>query len=88
MAYEPKPGSFSLFKNDKEGNEMRPDYTGNGLDLEGNPVRVSAWIKEGAKGKFMSCKMEVPRSVPEKKQSKPATQGFIAAIDEDDLPFK
>ncbi len=31
MAYEQKPGDFTLFKNDKEGNEKRPDYTGNGL---------------------------------------------------------
>ena len=32
MAYEHKPGSFSLFKNDKGDNEKRPDYTGEGMD--------------------------------------------------------
>jgi hypothetical protein len=52
MAYEPKPGSFTLFKNDKGDNANRPDYRGDGLDLNGNPVEVAAWIKEG---KFMSC---------------------------------
>lgn len=59
MAYEPKPGSFSLFKNDKGDNANRPDYTGDGLDMVGNPIRVSAWIKEGKKGKFMSCKIQL-----------------------------
>lgn len=58
MSYTPQPGSFALFKNDKEGNEKRPDYVGDGLDHNGNPIKVSAWIKQGKKGKFMSCKME------------------------------
>jgi len=55
MAYEQKPGQFVLFKNDKAGNDKRPDYRGDGLDLNGNPIEVAAWIKEGKKGKFMSC---------------------------------
>jgi len=59
MAYEHKPGSFSLFKNDKGDNPKRPDYTGTGADLEGNAIKVSAWIKEGGKGKFMSCNFQL-----------------------------
>jgi hypothetical protein len=58
MAYEPKPGDFTLFKNDKEGNEKRPDYTGNGLGLDGSKIKVSAWIKQGKSGKFMSCRFQ------------------------------
>jgi len=58
MAYEPKPGSFSLFKNDRKEKDTHPDYKGDGMDLSGNPVWISAWIKEGAKGKFMSCSMQ------------------------------
>jgi len=58
MAFEHKPGSFSLFKNDKQGNEKRPDYTGDGMSLDGKHIKVSAWLKDGAKGKFMSCKFE------------------------------
>ena len=61
--YIAKPGTFNLFKNDKEGNENRPDYKGDGADMEGNPVQVSAWLKESAKGtKYMSCKMEPKRA--------------------------
>ena len=58
MAYEPKPGSFSLFKNDKKEKDSHPDYRGDGLDMNGTPVWVSAWIKEGKNGKFMSCSMQ------------------------------
>jgi hypothetical protein len=73
MAYEQKPGDFALFKNDKEGNEKRPDYTGSGLDLSGQRIKISAWIKQGAKGNFMSCRIQpmtrgepAPRSAPRK----------------------
>ena len=62
MAYQPKPGSFSLFKNDKGDNANRPDYTGDGLDLDGKPIRVSAWIKQGKNGKFMSCNIQYKAS--------------------------
>lgn len=73
-----KPGGFSLFKNDQDGNDKRPNYTGDGTDLDGNPIRVSAWIKEGAKGKFMSCKFEYPKDAPKKSGANSAT---------DDVPF-
>ena len=59
MAYEQKPGEFALFKNDKGDNDKRPDYRGDGMDLDGNPIEVAAWIREGAKGKFMSCKIKL-----------------------------
>ena len=59
MAFEHKPGSFTLFRNDKKGVETRPDYAGEGMALDGTPIRVSAWLKEGSKGgKFMSCNMQ------------------------------
>lgn len=55
MPFEHKPGSFSLFKNDKGGNDKRPDYSGEGKDLAGNPIEVAAWLRESGRGKFMSC---------------------------------
>ena len=58
MAYEQKPGDFVLFKNDKGDNPKRPDYRGDGIDLNGNPLEIACWIKEGKKGKFMSCTMK------------------------------
>ena len=49
--------SFVLFKNDKQGNEKAPDYTGKLEDENGKQWRIAAWIKEGQKGKFMSGKI-------------------------------
>jgi hypothetical protein len=83
MAYEHKPGSFSLFKNDKQGNEKRPDYTGEGVSLDGTPIKVSAWLKDGAKGKFMSCKFEHKSEMPPRKLVAKAP----VEPDSDPIPF-
>ena len=81
--YTPQPGSFSLFKNDKGDNEKRPDYTGEGLDVDGNPIKVSAWLRVSAKGtKFMSCRMEAKTET--KAKGKPDTK---QVDDDNDLPF-
>jgi len=46
-----------LFKNDKEGNDKRPDYTGK-INFGGTDYRLSAWIKEGKTAKFMSLSVD------------------------------
>lgn len=46
-----------LFKNDKEGNDKRPDYTGK-INFGGKDYRLSAWIKEGKAAKFMSLSVD------------------------------
>jgi hypothetical protein len=87
LAYEHKPGTFSLFKNDKGDNERRPDYTGEGLSLDGTPIKVSAWLKQGAKGKFMSCQFqEKTRGEPSKQTEKPASKGSFDDLGSD-IPF-
>lgn len=83
MAYVPNPGSFSLFKNDRKEKDSHPDYKGDGIDLNGTPVWVSAWLKEGQKGKFLSCSM----SAKEQRQQQPAQQTKAPAIDDEDIPF-
>ena len=81
MAYEQRPGQFALFKNDKRGNEKAPDYTGDGLDLSGKPIKVAAWLKDGKKGKFMSCNIQAKtRGESERNpQQEPS--------DDDSIPF-
>ena len=79
MAYEPKPGSFSLFKNDKAGVETRPDYTGDGMALDGTLIRISAWLKDGAKGKYMSCNIQ-----PKEAKQERSSQGGDS---DSDIPF-
>ncbi len=56
MEFQHKPGSFSLFRNAKKlPGDRLPDYRGEGKDVDGNAIEVAAWVKDGAKGKFMSC---------------------------------
>lgn len=74
-----------LFKNDKEGNEKRPDYTGF-INVGGQEFWLSAWVRESQKGsKFMSL------SVTEKEQKQKPAQKVQQPVQEpeyeDDIPF-
>lgn len=86
---------FVLFKNDKEGNEKRPDYTGKLTLPGGHVMRMSAWIRDGKNGKFMSGQIEEQRDrksvgdpkeagdrVKEYQKASPTNGGF-----DDPLPF-
>lgn len=42
-----------LFKNDRKEKDSHPDYTGSAT-IDGREFWMSAWIKSGQKGKFMS----------------------------------
>ena len=57
MAFELKDGQGSFFKNDKEGNDKRPDYRGE-FKLDGTFYKISGWIKDGPRGKWMSLSVE------------------------------
>ena len=100
MPYEPKPGSLSLFKNDRKEKDSHPDYRGDGLDLDGRPVWVSAWVKQGAKGKFFSLSLQPKEEKRQERgggnygqasrgredQRRQAHDSFPADLD-DDIPF-
>lgn len=58
--YQEKDGDVSLFINDKEGNDARPDITGYAL-VDGVKMRVSLWAKESGKLRF-SGRIEEPMS--------------------------
>jgi hypothetical protein len=42
-----------LFKNNKKQGEKSPDYKGQ-AEIDGQEYWLSAWVKEGKKGKFLS----------------------------------
>lgn len=58
MAYEQKELTGSTFKNDKQGNESRPDTTGSCL-IEGVKYYMSGWLNNaGTDKQFISWKFK------------------------------
>lgn len=80
---EKRDNSGVLFKNDKKEEPKHPDYKGN-ITVGGKDYWLSAWIKEGKNGKFMSLAMNPkdPRAGDEPKKSSKRIEDM-----EDDLPF-
>lgn len=84
-----------IFKNDRKESANHPDYKGQ-MNIDGVEVWLSAWIKDGAKGKFMSISAtlkDAPKqsqpapsrpAAPQRPQQKAAT-GFDGM--DDDVPF-
>jgi hypothetical protein len=62
MSYD-NTNSGLLAKNDKQGNESRPDYRGS-INVDGREYWLSAWIKQGREGtklagqKYMSLSVK------------------------------
>lgn len=76
----------ALFKNDMEGkSENFPPYGGS-LNIDGTEYWVSAWVKEGQKGKFFSLAIKPKEARQESRApaSKPAPQ---PAFDDSSIPF-
>lgn len=53
MAYEQRDNTGSLFKNERREKDSQPHATGTAL-IDGVEYYVSAWTKEGAKGRWQS----------------------------------
>ena len=62
MAFTHKPGSFTLFVNDRKTADNHPDRTGEGVDLDGRPIWVSGWLKKNEKGTMLSCSFKLKES--------------------------
>jgi len=81
MAYD-NTNSGALFKNDRKTKETHPLYTGT-LNVEGVEYWMSAWLKDGRTGKFMSIALTA-KDVPP--QPKPASAP-VGDDELDDIPF-
>lgn len=85
MAYEPKPGDGSLFKNDKKTADNHPNATGYIIahrDIKaGEKLQLAAWTKDGAKGKFQSLRMSDMRGQTGEKFGPGSSDDF------EDAPF-
>lgn len=87
MADYDNTNTFALFKNDKGDNPKRPDYTGT-INVEGIEFSLSAWIREGKKGKFMSGTVQPKQEARQPAQSQPGSN-LNNDFDEDEssIPF-
>lgn len=74
-----------LFKNDRKEKDTHPDYTGKAM-INGVEMRLSAWIKTGAKGKFMSLAFSLPREKQEPAKAALARETPAGGFD-DEIPF-
>lgn len=74
-----------LFKNDKGGNDKRPDYRGSAT-IDGVDLNVSAWIKRSQKtgDAYMSLSFEPKKDAPKKRAPVMDETPFK---DDADLPF-
>jgi uncharacterized protein (DUF736 family) len=85
-----------LFKNEKEGNDKRPDYRGH-CEIQGFEYVISAWINESSNGaKYMKLKFEPKRSnqadarVPRRLPPSQPQRATVPDIDndfDDAIPF-
>ncbi len=99
MAYETKPGTGSLFRNEKGDNEKAPDYKGKVVTPDGTEFEIAGWMRESQKGvKYMSLSVKEPFK---KQDPTPVTNPVAASVlpptatrpatsptpVQDDLPF-
>lgn len=91
MAFEKKDMSGALFKNDRRTRDTHPEYQGYVL-VNGEEFWLSAWVKDGGKGKFFSLSLQ-PKKKSEEQPAfeasaprKPAMAGGGREMD-DEIPF-
>ena len=82
MSYAQRPESGVLFRNDKKTKDNQPDYQGEAL-IDGKLWKMSAWLKDGKKGKFMSFSFQPPYKGEGKATKTPQAQDDDTA----DIPF-
>lgn len=90
MAYEQKPNSGSLFREENKKSDTHADYSGSAL-IDGVEYWVSGWVNEvksGAKAgkKYLSIKFKPKEQQESGGSSSQQTQQSLP-IDDGDLPF-
>lgn len=86
MAYEKKDMSGTLFKNDKREKDTHPNATGTAI-IDGVEYWVSAWTKDGQKGKFQSLAFK-PKEERKEEIKRDSRQNSYGDVTEDgEIPF-
>lgn len=76
-----------LFKNDRKEEDNHPDYKGS-VNVDGVEFWLSAWIRDGKNGKFMSLSVkpkEVRQQQPQRRAPPPRRHQEQY---DDDIPFR
>jgi hypothetical protein len=80
MAYQHKPGEYTVFKNKNKKTDKDPEYKGSGVELSGQEVWVSSWVnKPDGKEPYLMIKTTPKVQEETKPETKPEVQT--------DLPF-
>ena len=83
--YQQKDNNGTLFKNDRKESDKHPDYKGDAM-INGKPVWISAWVKDGKRGKFMSLSFTPKQQGGGGKPSNQSSSHSQKSVD-DDAPF-
>lgn len=83
---EQRNNSGVLFRNEKKDTDNQPDYRGN-IMVGGQDYWISAWVREGAGGKFMGLAVSPRENFVPKPQAKPSERSKATNFDDSDLPF-
>ena len=87
MAYELKNNTFSLFENDKKGNDKAPDFRGKGM-VDGKEVRVAVWKRKSASGiEYLSGTIEKNEKPAEVSTTTEKPEQQIEEAVADQIPF-
>jgi len=77
MAYEQKPNTGSLFKNDKKEKDTHADYRGSAT-IADREYYLDAWINEAKDGrKYMHVKFKPKEGAPARIAEKPGKDDSI-----------
>lgn len=84
MAEYDNTNTGTLFKNDTEGKSDKFPPYGGSINVDGTEYWVSAWVKDGKKGKFFSLAIK-PKEEQAPRRKEPAKADAFAG---DEIPFE